>query len=172
MRGSGATADGTPDGVKAAGHGAGLSLPLGADGLDARTVLYVGGYPHLAPHLRQRVELLNGRLLHHHGGVEARIGALPGLVAQADLVVCPLACLSHDAFLRIKQLCMRQGKRFIVLRSASLSSFTLCLDQIAHALADDRGLARKLFPPACAAASSDVSAIECGRSTDRYADQR
>jgi hypothetical protein len=60
--------------------------PLGRDGLEARTVLYVGGYPDLAPYLRRQVELLNGRFLHHDGVVETHPGDEAERSAGPDLV--------------------------------------------------------------------------------------
>jgi hypothetical protein len=76
---------------------------------------------------------MRGRFLYHDGGVEAQVVALPGLVSQPDAVFCPVACVSHDACLRLKHLCRRYGKRFILLRSAGLSSFVTALDRVSKA---------------------------------------
>lgn len=96
-------------------------------------LLYVGGHPNIAPHLRDHVERMHGRFLYHDGGVEEQTAALPGLVSQADAVFCPVGCVSHDACLRLKHLCRQQRKRFILLRSAGLSSFVKAVkDVVSH----------------------------------------
>lgn len=99
--------------------------------LQGQALLYVGGHPNVTPHLREHVERMRGRFLYHDGGIEAQIGALPGLVSQADAVFCPVGCVSHDACLRLKHLCRRHGKRFILLRSAGLSGFVSALGEVA-----------------------------------------
>jgi hypothetical protein len=99
--------------------------------LQGRALLYVGGHPNVTPRLREHVERMRGRFLYHDGGIKAQIGALPGLVSQADAVFCPVGCVSHDACLRLKHLCRRHGKRFILLRSAGLSGFVSALGEVA-----------------------------------------
>lgn len=95
-----------------------------------RRILYVGGRPALSPHLRQLVERANGEFLHHDGGREDADGALAALVPRVDAVLCPADCISHSAMMRIKRICKRQTKPFLVLRSASLSAFVHGLQQL------------------------------------------
>ncbi len=90
-------------------------------------LLYVGGYRDTMPRLRAHVEGLQGTFLYHDGGLEMQTPRLPALVSQADAVFCPVGCVSHDACLRLKHLCKRQGKRFVPLRSAGLSGFVAAL---------------------------------------------
>jgi Uncharacterized protein conserved in bacteria (DUF2325) len=104
--------------------------------LQGRALLYVGGYPNLMPHLRAYVERMGGAFLYHDGGIEAQTAKLPGLVSQADAVFCPVVCISHEACLRLKHLCMRHGKRFVLLRSAGLSGFGAALTEMTNALTD------------------------------------
>jgi hypothetical protein len=110
--------------------------PAAAADLQGCALLYVGGHPHAAPRLKAQVERMQGTFLYHDGGIEAQSGKLPGLVSQADAVFCPVVCVSHDACLRLKQLCKRQGKRFVPLRSAGLSGFVSAL----HDMARDAGV--------------------------------
>ncbi|MGQ9370654.1 DUF2325 domain-containing protein [Azospirillum sp. ST 5-10] len=95
--------------------------------LDGRAILYVGGRPGLMPHLRAAVESRNGCLLHHDGGIEQASRCLEGLVERADVVVCPIDCVSHDACLRVKGICRRLRKPFLPLRSAGASTFARAL---------------------------------------------
>jgi hypothetical protein len=101
--------------------------PTGRQDLGGRSILYVGGRPNLMPHIRAAVESRNGCLLHHDGGVEKATRCLEGLVERADVVVCPIDCISHDACLQVKGLCRRMQKRFLPLRSSGATSFTRAL---------------------------------------------
>ncbi|HWB50593.1 MAG TPA: DUF2325 domain-containing protein [Stellaceae bacterium] len=98
--------------------------------LSGHALLYVGGYRDVTPRLRAHVEAMRGIFLYHDGGIERQNGKLRGLVSQADAVFCPVNCVSHDACLRLKHLCKRQGKRFVLLRSAGFSGFVSALGEI------------------------------------------
>jgi hypothetical protein len=90
-------------------------------------VLYVGGRQALVPHIRSAIERRQGRLLHHDGGLEQAPKMLETLVTQADMVFCPLDCVSHSACLRVKKLCQRLDKPFLLLRSSGASSLVRAL---------------------------------------------
>jgi hypothetical protein len=90
-------------------------------------VLYVGGRQALMPHIRSAIERRQGRLLHHDGGLEQAPKMLETLVIQADMVFCPLDCVSHSACLRVKRLCQRLDKPFLPLRSSGASSLVRVL---------------------------------------------
>ncbi len=92
--------------------------------------LYVGGRCHLVPHLRARAEASDACLLHHDGGQEETLKSLDGLVEQADVVFCPVDCISHQACLKAKHLCKRQAKPFIPLRSSSTSCFARAIKML------------------------------------------
>lgn len=91
------------------------------------TLLYVGGRQAQIGHLRALAERSGAVFLHHDGGVEERGGRLPGLVSRADAVLFPVDCISHDAMLRVKQLCQQTGKPFLPLRGAGLAPFCAAL---------------------------------------------
>src|SRR5258705_4318904 len=84
-------------------------------------ILYVGGRNHQIPQLKALVEGANGRLLHHDGGVEHNASMIPGLVSRADIVVFPVACISHAAAISVKRSCRLMGKRYVPLRTSSLA---------------------------------------------------
>ena len=91
--------------------------------LCGRRVAYVGGRSGIVGHFRRLVERLNGHFIHHDGGIEDHEGQLGRVLGQADLVLCPVDCVSHRACLRAKRFCKRTAKPFVPLRSAGLSSF-------------------------------------------------
>ena len=97
--------------------------------LDGVILLYVGGRPNQVAHLRAVGEQLGATFLHHGGGVENRAQLLPGLTSRADLVLFPVDCISHDAAHAVKLLCRQAGKRFIPLRSASVTSLLAAMSR-------------------------------------------
>lgn len=99
--------------------------------LCGRRVLYVGGRNRQVAHFRDLVARRNGDLLHHDGGLSESTARLTAMIHSADAVLCPVDCVSHDACLRIKRLCKRAAKRFVPLRSASLSAFIVGLQEVA-----------------------------------------
>ncbi len=98
--------------------------------LEACRLLYVGGRPSAVPHLKNGAAKRQAELLHHDGGVEHSLQQLEHLVERADLVFCPVDCVSHGACLLARELCKRANKPFVPLRSASLSHFRMALDRV------------------------------------------
>jgi Uncharacterized protein conserved in bacteria (DUF2325) len=96
--------------------------------LPGRCILYVGGRCHLLPHLRARAEARAALLLHHDGGRGETLQALESLVEQADVVFCPIDCISHHACLKAKHLCRRLAKPFVPLRSSSATCFARAIE--------------------------------------------
>jgi hypothetical protein len=91
-------------------------------------ILYVGGRCHLLPHLRARAEARAAELLHHDGGRGEGLQALESLVDRADVVFCPIDCISHHACLKAKHLCRRLAKPFVPLRSSSATCFARAIE--------------------------------------------
>lgn len=98
--------------------------------LCGRCILYVGGRHAHRDRFRRVVEQCNGRFLHHDGGREDGHQRLRALLQQADTVLCPLNCVSHQAMGEIKQLCQRQTKPVKLLEGYSLSAFTAALAEL------------------------------------------
>jgi hypothetical protein len=97
--------------------------------LDGIMLLYVGGRTHNVAHLRAITERAGATFMHHDGGIEHHLNLLAGLASQADLVVFPADCISHNAAQLAKQLCRQMGKRFLALRSASATSLIAALQR-------------------------------------------
>lgn len=95
-------------------------------------VLYVGGRSHLVPHYRALVEQHGGEFYHHDGGQETTLKCLQSKLAGADVVVCPVDCVSHAACYRIKQTCKRLSRPFVMMRSSGLSTFARELQAMAQ----------------------------------------
>lgn len=93
------------------------------------TILYVGGEKRLVPKLRELTTEANGHFLHHDGGIEDSIRALPHLCARADVIFCPVTKVGHMAVDHVKRNCTENRKRFVPLPRASLNAFTTGLSQ-------------------------------------------
>ena len=110
-------------------NGNAIESGAGVD-LCGRRVAYVGGRAGIVGHFRALVERLNGHFIHHDGGIEDHEGQLGRILGQADVVLCPVDCVSHRACLRAKRFCKRTAKPFVPLRSAGLSSFMFGLRRV------------------------------------------
>lgn len=100
--------------------------------LSGRRLLYVGGRPSSGAAIRDLVQRHGGTYQRHDGGLEGRKGLLTAALAWADLVVFPVDCVDHDSALALKRSCLRQGRPFVPLRSASVASFAAALTALAQ----------------------------------------
>jgi uncharacterized coiled-coil protein SlyX len=108
-------------------------MPPNGSSVAGLQLLYVGGRKAALPHLRAGAARRRAVLLHHDGGIEQAMAQLHDLVARADLVLCPVDCVSHGACLLARDLCRRHAKPFVPLRSASLTHFRRVLGELAAA---------------------------------------
>ncbi len=92
--------------------------------LNGKKILYLGGRNAVTPHIKVLVESHDGEFIHHDGGKEANKHQMQNQICQADMVFCPIDCISHDACLRAKHSCQKLNKVFVPLRSSGLSSFS------------------------------------------------
>lgn len=96
--------------------------------LENKTVLLVGGRMSIVPHYRSIVEVMNGRCLHFDGGVEQSMGMLESLLPRADIVVCFLNCLSHNAANLVKRNGKSDNKQVLMLKNSGVTSFKHALE--------------------------------------------
>lgn len=73
---------------------------------------------------------INGRFIHHDGGREDGRQLLGTILPQADVVLCPLDCVSHDAVNRIKRFCSKHAKQLVFMQRVCLSAFARSLTQV------------------------------------------
>ena len=98
--------------------------------LCGKTILYVGGLHKMVSHYKKLVEKHGGKFLHHDGGKEASRAILPKMLSTADAVLCPIDCISHDACTRVKKICKRYQKPYVMMRSSGLSSLAKGLTEV------------------------------------------
>ncbi len=97
--------------------------------LSGQSIAYVGGRPTTISNFRDLVENLNGTLIHHDGGIQDNMKSLTGVLNRADIVLCPIECVSHGACNKAKSYCKRTAKPFVPLRSTGISSLISGLKQ-------------------------------------------
>jgi hypothetical protein len=91
--------------------------------LAGKCVLCVGGRTGAVDSYREVVEQSGGRFVHHDGGVEENLQRIDSALAAADIVICQVGCISHNAYWRVKAQCKRNGKPCMFVKSAGVSSF-------------------------------------------------
>lgn len=94
-----------------------------AENLIGKCVLCVGGRLGSVNSYRMAVEQQGGRFLHHDGGREESLHRIDGALAAADIVICQVGCISHNAYWRVKEQCKRTGKPCVFVKSGGVSSF-------------------------------------------------
>jgi hypothetical protein len=100
--------------------------------LCGKKILYVGGLHKMVPHYQQLVESQGGQFMHHDGGVEVARNLLPKMLGSADIVFCPVDCVSHDACTCVKKMCKHYQKPFVMMRSSGLSTLARELECLVH----------------------------------------
>lgn len=91
--------------------------------LKGKCVLCVGGQLQMYPAYRQIVEDAGGRFLGFHGAADAAMAELHTLLVDADLIVCPLDCVRHEAFFVTKDYCKRARKPCVMLDKSRVTTF-------------------------------------------------
>ncbi|MBI2306382.1 MAG: DUF2325 domain-containing protein [Rhodocyclales bacterium] len=91
--------------------------------LSGKAVLCVGGRSGALHSYREVVEQCGGRFLHHDGGLEENLHRIDNAVAAADIVICQVGCISHNAYWRVKEHCKRTGKPCMFVKTPGVSSF-------------------------------------------------
>lgn len=104
--------------------------PVQDTDLCGRCIAYIGGQTKQAAFFRKQVEEKNGQFIHHDGGLHDGQARLQSILAQADAVMFPVTCVSHEATREIKRVCIKQEKPFIPLRSQGLGAFKQGLESL------------------------------------------
>ncbi|MBL0010498.1 MAG: DUF2325 domain-containing protein [Nitrosomonas sp.] len=86
-------------------------------------MLCVGGRIKLYQEYSQLIENSGGRFMAFHGDPDDRLDNLPKLLEDADMIICPVDCVNHEAFLTVKQYCKHSGKTCVLLDRSELDTF-------------------------------------------------
>ncbi|MCE7913726.1 MAG: DUF2325 domain-containing protein [Nitrosomonas sp. PRO4] len=91
--------------------------------LTGYSVLCIGGRARLYPQYQQLIEDSGGKLLTFHGSSSDNLGRLSQLLDQTDMIICPIDCINHEAFLIVKHYCQCSGKPCILLDRSETNTF-------------------------------------------------
>lgn len=97
--------------------------------LAGRCIVYVGGRTRQCGRFKNIVQKINGKFLHHDGGLEDT-NRLDLVLAKADAVMCPLDCVSHNAMVKARKYCKSNGTPLIMLDKSSLTAFSSGLEKV------------------------------------------
>lgn len=93
-------------------------------------VVCVGGRANHVPVLKAVVEARGGTLVHHDGGEQDSLQMLSSALTAADLVVCQVGCISHNAYWRVKAHCKRTGTPCAFVETPSRSALERALQAL------------------------------------------
>ncbi len=99
--------------------------------LTGRTVLCVGGRVKLYPEYHQLIESSGGKLMTFHGDPNDHFHHLPQLLEEADMVICPIDCVNHEAFFIVKYYCKYSGKPCVLLDRSETNTFRKGISKLA-----------------------------------------
>jgi hypothetical protein len=119
--------------------------------LAARKVLCVGGKAALYPEYRRLVEASGATLFFYRSDPRpARGQRLSKLLAQADMVVCPVDCINHEAYFTAKRYCKYSGTPYVVLDRSDISTFRKGVATLTELAAVRVGDRKSTEPPSLA----------------------
>ncbi|MCK5902601.1 MAG: DUF2325 domain-containing protein [Cocleimonas sp.] len=116
--------------VKAHPNACGASNTCSHRDLKGQCILYVGGRDQQCRHFKPLVENNNGKFIHHDGGLSDGSSKLNSILVKADIVMCPLDCISHEAMIKVKKHCKISEKTLVMMPHSSLSAFSKGLNDI------------------------------------------
>lgn len=89
-----------------------------------KSVLCVGGQLKLYPQYGQLVEALGGQFMAFHNNAnDTSFKHLLQLLQKADMIICPVDCVDHEAFLLVKKYCESFDKLCVLLDRSSIATF-------------------------------------------------
>ncbi|SFD91094.1 DUF2325 domain-containing protein [Nitrosomonas sp. Nm166] len=99
--------------------------------LVGRSVLCVGGRAKLYPEYHQLIECSGGKLVTFHGDPNDHLHRLPQLLEEADMIICPIDCVNHEAFFIVKYYCQYSGKPCVLLDRSETNTFRKGISRLA-----------------------------------------
>lgn len=88
-----------------------------------RSILCVGGRIKLYTQYERLIAAHGGHFLAFHGDANDSLDRLPMLLEIADLIICPVDCVNHEAFLIAKRFCRYSQKPCVLLDRSDVKTF-------------------------------------------------
>ena len=99
------------------------SIDLNHNRLTGKTILCVGGRMKLYPEYNRLISNVGGSLMTFHGNHDDHLENLSQLLQETNLIICPIDCVNHEAFLMVKHYCQNSGKPCILIDRSEVSTF-------------------------------------------------
>ncbi|SFH51589.1 hypothetical protein SAMN05216299_11826 [Nitrosospira sp. Nsp14] len=100
--------------------------------LAAVKLLCVGGRAALYPEYSRLVHASGGILFFYRSDPGVGGEKLSELLAQADMVICPVDCVNHQAYFTVKRYCKYSGTPYVVLDHSDIPTFSKGLAKLAE----------------------------------------
>jgi hypothetical protein len=98
-----------------------------------KLILLVGGPERRESHYRRLVEQdFGGIFLRHDGDCRNGQARLVNMVRQAEVVICPISCTSHQAYHCVKKWCKKLNKPCALMHNTGVGALTRTLMELAH----------------------------------------
>ncbi len=101
------------------------------DDLIGQSILCVGGRSDLYPTYQHLVEKSGGRMLCFRGGSCDGVEQLHILLESADMVICPVDCVNHEAYFTVRNYCQCTNKPCAFLDRSLVASFQKGIEKLA-----------------------------------------
>ncbi len=98
-----------------------------------KSILLVGGPERRESHYRRLVEEdFGGIFMRHDGDCRNGQARLVNMVRQAEVVICPISCTSHQAYHCVKKWCKKLNKPCVLMHNTGVGALTRTLMELAH----------------------------------------
>ncbi|MGZ0018940.1 DUF2325 domain-containing protein [Nitrosomonas sp. wSCUT-2] len=101
--------------------------------LKNRSILCVGGRLTLYADYERLVANCGGCFLAFHGDADDSLDRLPLLLEMTDMIICPVDCVNHEAFLMVKRFCKHTQKPCVLLDRSEVRTFNAGIHALAKA---------------------------------------
>ena len=103
--------------------------------LCGRFVLCVGGRIRLYPVYERLIKNNGGNFVAFHGDSDDHSSDLPRLLREADMIICPVDCVNHDDYFKVKNYCQHSGKPCVLLDRSEVRTFSAGVDTLSYMVA-------------------------------------
>ena len=100
--------------------------------LSGRSVLCVGGRIKLYPEYNRLIKNCDGCFMAFHGSSRDNLEDLPRFLKQADMILCPVDCVNHEAFFTVRHYCKYSGKPCVLLERSEIKHFKAGIRKLAE----------------------------------------
>lgn len=109
--------------------------------LAGKMILCIGGRASLYADYQKLVEIAGGHFIGYRG-TDLKSDQLNKLLDQANIVICPVDCISHEDFFLVKNYCTLTGKICTFLAQSTLPNFQQGLKTLANLSRNSLGIVR------------------------------